>query len=87
MQNDDDDKRMRKEGWKASDQQSSSNDCEERGQLVRLRLTLPLAVGAASDFEKYSSEPTGSGFMVAEPSLQFAGQTSPCLSYRQYAAW
>lgn len=30
---------------------------------------------------KYSKEAMGSGFIVFEPSFQFAGQTSPCSSY------
>ena len=60
---------------------------ERRGGLIRIRdrrnqsrrarflLTFPF-----STLAKYSSEPLGSAFIVLEPSLQLAGQTSPCSS-------
>ena len=39
-----------------------------------------------STLEKYSSEPLGSAFIVLEPSLQLAGQTSPYFSCRMRIA-
>ena len=42
---------------------------------ARFLLTFPF-----STLEKYSSEPLGSAFIVLLPSLQLAGQTSPCSS-------
>ena len=53
----------------------------QRNQSTRARflLTFPFAP-EASTLEKYSSEPLGSAFIVLLPSVQFAGQTSPCSS-------
>ena len=36
--------------------------------------------------EKYSLEPTGSGFMVASPGVQLAGQTSSGLDWTYWKA-
>lgn len=51
----------------------------ESNQSTRMRF----AWGSCSfvEFAKYSSLPVGSALIVFEPSLQFAGHTSPYLSY------
>ena len=54
---------------------------DNQSTRARFLLTFPFAP-LASTLAKYSSEPLGSAFIVLEPSLQFAGQTSPCSSWQ-----